>query len=122
MGQRILLFIICIIGIQIISEKTDFNLFTVQEKVVLDTSIKLVAIIVRLINTHVFEAKSVSKKGFAKVRTSEDQDVIIKALNIACANNKRKLSYVVGILKIWVNDSLQTVEEIDSFYVSQNCA
>ncbi|WP_257208884.1 DnaD domain protein [Bacillus sp. AFS031507] len=41
-------------------------------------------------------------------------------MNIACANNKRRLSYVVGILKNWVNDSLLTVEEIDSFYESQN--
>ncbi|MBT2738644.1 DnaD domain protein [Bacillus sp. ISL-7] len=45
-----------------------------------------------------------------------------KAMNIACANNKRRLSYVVGILKNWVNDSLLTVEEIDSFYDSQNSA
>ncbi len=52
----------------------------------------------------------------------QPKDVILKALNIASANNKRKLSYVVGILKNWVNDSLQTVEEIDSFYESQNCA
>ncbi|MBV7507920.1 DnaD domain protein [Bacillus sp. sid0103] len=52
----------------------------------------------------------------------QPKDVILKAMNIASANNKRKLSYVVGILKNWVNDSLQTVEEIDSFYESENCA
>ncbi|WP_256358278.1 DnaD domain protein [Bacillus sp. sid0103] len=37
--------------------------------------------------------------------------VILKAMNIACANNKRRLSYVVGILKNWLNDSLLTIEE-----------
>ncbi|MEH7333136.1 DnaD domain protein [Neobacillus drentensis] len=52
----------------------------------------------------------------------QPKEVILKAMNIASANNKRKLSYVVGILKNWVNDSLQTVEEIDSFYESENCA
>ncbi|MEH7482027.1 DnaD domain protein [Neobacillus drentensis] len=50
----------------------------------------------------------------------QPKEVILKAMNIACANNKRRLSYVVGILKNWVNDSLLTVEEIDSFYESQN--
>jgi DNA replication protein DnaD len=29
-------------------------------------------------------------------------------------NNKRKLNYIVGILKNWENESLLTVEEIDS--------
>ncbi|WP_223588950.1 DnaD domain protein [Neobacillus bataviensis] len=52
----------------------------------------------------------------------QPKDVILKAMNIACANNKRRLSYVVGILKNWVNDSLLTVEEIDSFYERQNYA
>ncbi|WP_318246282.1 DnaD domain protein [Bacillus sp. PS06] len=41
------------------------------------------------------------------------KDVIMKALQIACTNNKRKLNYVVGILKNWENESLLTVEEID---------
>ena len=41
-------------------------------------------------------------------------------MNIACANNKRRLSYVVGILKNWENDSILTVEEIDSYYENQN--
>ncbi|MDQ1002714.1 DnaD/phage-associated family protein [Neobacillus niacini] len=45
--------------------------------------------------------------------------VILKALNIACANNKRRLSYVVGILKNWKNESLLTVEEIDSYQENQ---
>ncbi|MGG3470226.1 DnaD domain protein [Neobacillus pocheonensis] len=52
----------------------------------------------------------------------QPKDVILKAMNIACGNNKRRLSYVVGILKNWENDSLLTVEEIDSFYRSHNCA
>ncbi|NWQ43348.1 DnaD domain protein [Bacillus sp. EB106-08-02-XG196] len=45
--------------------------------------------------------------------------VILKALNIACANNKRRLSYVVGILKNWENESLLTVEEIDYYQENQ---
>jgi DnaD/phage-associated family protein len=46
--------------------------------------------------------------------------VILKAMNIACANNKRRLSYVVGILKNWENESLLTVEEIDSYHENHN--
>jgi DnaD/phage-associated family protein len=45
--------------------------------------------------------------------------VILKAMNIACANNKRRLSYVVGILRNWKNESLLTVEEIDSYQEKQ---
>ena len=36
-------------------------------------------------------------------------------MHIACANNKRKLNYVVGILKNWENESLLTLEEIDLY-------
>jgi DnaD/phage-associated family protein len=43
------------------------------------------------------------------------KQVILKAMNIACANNKRKLSYIIGILKNWENESLLTVEEIDAY-------
>jgi DnaD/phage-associated family protein len=50
----------------------------------------------------------------------QPKEVVLKAMNIACVNNKRRLSYVVGILKNWENDSLQTVEEIDSYYENQN--
>jgi DNA replication protein DnaD len=46
--------------------------------------------------------------------------VFLKALEIACANNKRKLNYVVGILKNWENESLLTIEEIDSYQENQN--
>jgi DnaD/phage-associated family protein len=46
--------------------------------------------------------------------------VILKAMAIACANNKRKLNYVIGILKNWENESLLTVEEIDSYQENQN--
>ena len=49
----------------------------------------------------------------------QPKDVILKAMNIACANNKRRLSYVVGILKNWENESLLTVEEIDSYQENQ---
>lgn len=36
-------------------------------------------------------------------------------MNIACANNKRRLNYIVGIMKNWENESLLTVEEVDSY-------
>ncbi|MFP5111585.1 DnaD domain protein [Bacillaceae bacterium C204] len=49
----------------------------------------------------------------------QQKDMILKAMNIACANNKRRLSYVVGILKNWENESLLTVEEIDSYHENQ---
>lgn len=45
--------------------------------------------------------------------------MILKAMNIACANNKRRLSYVVGILKNCENESLLTVEEVDSYQENQ---
>jgi DnaD/phage-associated family protein len=44
----------------------------------------------------------------------QPKEVILKAMSIACSNNKRKLNYVVGILKNWENDSLLSVEEIES--------
>jgi DnaD/phage-associated family protein len=47
------------------------------------------------------------------------KEMILKAMNIACANNKRKLNYIVGILKNWENESLLTVEEIDSYDENQ---
>ncbi len=49
----------------------------------------------------------------------QPENVVLKALAIACSNNKRKLNYVVGILKNWENESLLTVEEIDSFQENQ---
>ncbi|MCM3409594.1 DnaD domain-containing protein [Metabacillus litoralis] len=47
------------------------------------------------------------------------KDVVLKAMGIACANNKRKLNYIVGILKNWKNESLLTIEEIDSYQDNQ---
>ncbi|MBM7602546.1 DnaD/phage-associated family protein [Metabacillus crassostreae] len=49
----------------------------------------------------------------------QPKKVILKALTIACANNKRKLNYVVGILKNWDHQSLRTVEEIDLYQEKQ---
>ena len=49
----------------------------------------------------------------------QPKDVILKAMTIACANNKRWLSYVVGILKNWENEFLLTVEEVDSYHENQ---
>lgn len=43
------------------------------------------------------------------------KEIILKAMHIACSNNKRKLSYVVAILKNWLNESLLTIEEIDLY-------
>ncbi|MEH7255317.1 DnaD domain protein [Neobacillus niacini] len=52
----------------------------------------------------------------------QPKEMILKALKIACANNKRRLSYVVGVLKNWENESLLTVEEIDSYQEKQTRA
>jgi DnaD/phage-associated family protein len=52
-------------------------------------------------------------------RFLQPKAVILKAMNIACANNKRRLSYVAAILKNWENESLLSVEEIDSYSESQ---
>ncbi|MCM3568106.1 DnaD domain protein [Neobacillus mesonae] len=46
---------------------------------------------------------------------SQPKEMILKAMNIACANNKRRLNYIAGILKNWENESLLTVEEVDSY-------
>lgn len=48
-------------------------------------------------------------------RFLQPKAVILKAMNIACANNKRRLTYVVAILKNWENESLLSVVEIDSY-------
>ena len=52
-------------------------------------------------------------------RFLQPKEIILKAMTIACANNKRKLNYVVGILKNWENESLLTAEEIDSYVEDQ---
>ncbi|WP_458413801.1 DnaD domain-containing protein [Schinkia sp. CFF1] len=49
----------------------------------------------------------------------QPKEMIIKAMTIACANNKRRLNYVVGILKNWENESLLTVEEVDLYEEKQ---
>lgn len=49
----------------------------------------------------------------------QPKEMILKAMNIACANNKRRLSYVIGILKNWENESLLTIEEFDSYHENQ---
>ncbi|WP_102345962.1 DnaD domain-containing protein [Bacillus sp. Marseille-P3661] len=49
----------------------------------------------------------------------QPKEMILKAMNIACANNKRRLNYIVGILKNWENESLLTVDEVDSYEEKQ---
>ena len=46
---------------------------------------------------------------------SQPKAVILKAMEIACANDKRKLNYITGILKNWENESLLSVEDIDAY-------
>lgn len=50
---------------------------------------------------------------------SQPKAVILKAIKIACANNKRRLNYVEGILRNWKNESLLTVGDIDSYNENQ---
>ena len=49
----------------------------------------------------------------------QPKEMILKAMNIACANNKRRLNYIIGILKNWENEALLTVEEVDSYEEKQ---
>lgn len=42
----------------------------------------------------------------------QPEKIILKAMEIACANNKRQLNYIEGILRNWQNESLLTLEEI----------
>src|SRR5699024_367487 len=44
----------------------------------------------------------------------QPEKMILKAMKIACANNKRQLNYVEGILRNWENQSLLTLEEIEN--------
>lgn len=50
----------------------------------------------------------------------QPKEMILKAMRIACANNKRKLNYIVGILRNWENESLRTVDEVDAYQVYQS--
>ncbi|SFE50719.1 phage replisome organizer, putative, N-terminal region [Lentibacillus persicus] len=45
---------------------------------------------------------------------TQPEKIIVKAMEIACANNKRQLNYVEGILRNWENQSLLTLEEIEN--------
>lgn len=49
----------------------------------------------------------------------QPKEMILNAMKIACTNNKRKLNYIVGILKNWENESLLTVDEVDSYCENQ---
>ncbi|TFJ93149.1 phage replisome organizer N-terminal domain-containing protein [Lentibacillus salicampi] len=44
----------------------------------------------------------------------QPEKVILKAMEVACANNKRQLNYIEGILRNWENQSLLTLEEIEN--------
>jgi len=48
-------------------------------------------------------------------RFMNPKEIILKAMQIACSNNKRSLNYVVGILKNWQNQALLTADEIDLY-------
>ncbi|MFD1350186.1 DnaD domain protein [Oceanobacillus caeni] len=42
------------------------------------------------------------------------KEMILEAMNIACASNKRRLNYIEGILRNWLNESILTLEEAKS--------
>lgn len=44
----------------------------------------------------------------------EPKSMILKAMSIACENNKRRLNYVEGILRNWINDSILTIKEVET--------
>ncbi|WP_404356371.1 hypothetical protein LG291_22950 [Cytobacillus firmus] len=60
----------------IVDEKTDFEQFSQNDTTVLDTTIKLVQIIVSLLNTHLFSVKEVSEHGFAKINSADVLKVV----------------------------------------------
>ncbi|MGN7175657.1 hypothetical protein [Cytobacillus sp. SAFR-174] len=60
----------------IVDEKTDFEQFSQNDTAILDTTIKLVQIIVSLLNTHLFNVKEVSEHGFAKINSGEVLKVV----------------------------------------------
>ncbi|MGN7940959.1 DnaD domain protein [Virgibacillus sp. 6R] len=45
----------------------------------------------------------------------QPKEMILRALEISCAMNKRRLNYVVGILRNWENESILTVNEIEDY-------
>ena len=53
-------------------------------------------------------------------RFKSPKEIIIKAMEIACSNDKRRLNYVEGILRNWENESLLTVEEIEQHQNRKN--
>ncbi|WP_404328112.1 DnaD domain protein [Mesobacillus maritimus] len=42
------------------------------------------------------------------MRIFQPKAVMLNAMKIACADNKRRLNYIVGILRPWENESLLT--------------
>ena len=52
-------------------------------------------------------------------RFLQPKAVILKAMEIACANNKRRLNYIVGILKNWENESLLSLDDIHFYQEKQ---
>ncbi|WP_456276523.1 DnaD domain protein [Bacillus sp. AK128] len=42
------------------------------------------------------------------------KEMILKALEIACSSGVRRLNYVVGILKNWENESVLTLDEVET--------
>jgi DnaD/phage-associated family protein len=47
------------------------------------------------------------------------KEMILKAMGIACHNNKRRLNYVEAILRNWENESLLSPADVDSHQASQ---
>ncbi|MFS0864271.1 DnaD domain protein [Fredinandcohnia sp. 179-A 10B2 NHS] len=47
------------------------------------------------------------------------KEIILKAMQITSVNSKRKLNYVIRILKNWENESLLTVEDIDFYNANE---
>lgn len=50
---------------------------------------------------------------------SQPKEMILKAMEIACSNNKRRLNYVVAILRNWENESLLTAADVESHQAAQ---
>ncbi|UPM56370.1 hypothetical protein [Gottfriedia acidiceleris] len=70
---------------KIVSVKMDFEEFSEEEITILDTNIKLVGIILKLMNAHICDKKEVSAQGFAKVNIDEVLKVVKESEKVRLA-------------------------------------
>lgn len=60
------------------------------------------------------------KETFESYQTEITAELMILAIKTAVKSNARRLSYIEGILKNWVNDSIHTVDELKAKELEKN--